>query len=78
MKIIFTITTAAVILSTVNAFVPHTMYNSRTTVVRSSSYQEKYDSKVEAAFDAHDLAVTGMEAAAMERYVEDQRLLLGS
>ena len=78
MKIIFTITTATVILSTVNAFVPHTMYNSRTTVVRSSSHQELYDAEEEAAFDAHDLADAGMEAAAMERYVENQRSLLGS
>jgi hypothetical protein len=77
MKIIFPITTAAVILSTVNAFVPHTMYNRRATVVHSSTHQEQYDAEEEAAFDAHDLSDAGMEAAAMERYVE-QRLLLGS
>ena len=74
MTIIFTITTAAVILSTVNAFVPHTMYNRQTAVVHSSSHQELYDAEEEAAFDAHDLADAGMEAAAMERY--EQRLLL--
>jgi hypothetical protein len=77
MKIIFPITTAAVIVSTVNAFVPHTMYNHRVTVVHSSTHQEQYDAEEEAAFDAHDLSDAGMEAAAMERYVE-QRLLLGS
>jgi hypothetical protein len=78
MKIIITITTAAVILSTVNAFVPHIMHNSQTTVVHLSSHQELYDAEEEAAFDAHDLADAGMEAAAMERYVENQRSLLGS
>ena len=69
MKIIFTITTAAFLLSTANAFVPHTMYTGRATVGHLSSHQEQYDAEEEAALDAHALAGAGMEAAAMERYV---------
>ena len=37
--------------------------------IHPASHQELYDAEEEEAYDSHDLADAGTEAAAMERYV---------